>query len=220
MKGLCFSHKKVLILSTIIGFLTVVIPKSFSQTSTANFSFSATSRGTLTNMSSGTTTLIGPDVDGLNTGTFSIANDIGFSFYFMGSAYTQFVATEDGVIRLGSSLTPINRVPELTVNEPRIIPFACDMRTGSNGKVHYKVTGSAPNRIFTIEWKNMIIAYPLESQTGNSTFQLRLYESSNIIEYIYGYMYVSIYGTNYTSPPSDDYGNIGFTNGNAANSMI
>ncbi|HBO74690.1 MAG TPA: hypothetical protein DD653_08400 [Marinilabiliales bacterium] len=187
----------------------------YSQASTTNYSFTASSTGTLTNMSSGTTTLINPDVDGLNTGTFSVANDIGFSFYFMGQEYTQFVATEDGVVRLGTSLSPINRVPELGVNEPRLVPFSCDMRTGNNGKVHYKIMGSAPNRVFVIEWSQMIIAYTLESQAGKSTFQMRLYETSNQIEYVYGYMYADVHRT-----AQEDYGAIGFCSSNASNGVI
>jgi len=202
----------LLLLTTIIIFSH---QKGIGQSSTANYTFTANTNGTLTDMSTGTTTLIGPDVDGLNTGTFSIANDIGFTFYFMGSGYSQFVVTEDGVIRFGSSLTPINRVPEIDVDEPRLIPFSCDMRTGNNGKVHYKVTGSSPNQVFTIEWSNMIIAYPLNSQAGNSTFQIQLYETSNLIEYVYGYMYADVHRTG-----QEDYGAIGFSNTNALNGKI
>lgn len=189
--------------------------KIMGQASTANYTFTATANGTLTDMVSGTTTLINPDVDGLNTGTFSVAHEIGFTFYYMGKAYTEFVATEDGVMRFGNSLTSINRVPSLDVDEPRLVPFACDMRTGSNGKVHYKVTGSSPNRIFTIEWKNMIAAYSLTSQTGNTTFQVRLYESDNVIEFVYGYMYAAVHRTG-----QEDYGNIGISDANAANGIL
>ncbi|MFA6400803.1 MAG: fibronectin type III domain-containing protein [Salinivirgaceae bacterium] len=196
-------------------FLFFLATKAYPQPSTANYTFTVASNGTLTNMVSGTTQLINPDVDGLNTGTFSVANDIGFAFCFMGMQYTQFVATEDGIIRLGNSLSPINRVPELDVSEPRLVAFSCDMRTGNNGKVHYKTTGSAPNRVFTIEWYNMIIAYSDGSQTGKSTFQIRLYETSNLIEYIYGYMYADVHRGG-----QEDYGAIGFSNSNVTNGII
>ncbi|MBI9065964.1 MAG: fibronectin type III domain-containing protein [Salinivirgaceae bacterium] len=189
--------------------------KVYQQASTVDYTFTATTNGTLTNMSSGTTTLINPDVDGLNTGTFSIANNIGFTFYFMGKAYIDFVATEDGVMRFGSSLSSIDRVPELDVDEPRLVAFSCDMRTGSNGKVHYKVTGSSPNRVFTIEWKNMIIAYTDGSQNGSSTFQIRLTETSNLIEYIYGYMNADVHRAG-----QEDYGNIGISDANASNGIL
>lgn len=194
---------------------TVSISPLLGQASTANYTFAATTNGTMTDMSSGTTTLINPDVDGLNFGTFSITNSIGFTFYFMGSPYTEFVATEDGVIRLGKSLASISRVPAIEVDEPRLIPFSCDMRTGSNGKVHYKVTGTEPNRVFTIEWKNMIVSYTLDSQDGKSTFQLRLYESSNKIEFVYGYMYAETHRSG-----QEDYGHIGIVNSNVSNGML
>lgn len=189
----------------------------FSQASTANYNFSSTATGSLTDMSSATTTLIGPNTDGLNMGTFSIVNDIGFTFYFMGMPYTTFVATEDGVIRLGNSLTSINRVPDIVANEPRIIPFSCDMRVGNNGKVHYKIIGTAPNRVFVVEWLNMIMSYPETSSNidGNSTFQLRLYENSSNIEFVYGYIEVVTHRTG-----QEDFGAIGFATSNVDNSFI
>ena len=77
----------------------------YSQASTANYNFSSSATGSLTDMSTGTNTLIGPNTDGLNMGTFSVVNDIGFTFYFLAMPYSTFVATEDGVIRLGNSLS-------------------------------------------------------------------------------------------------------------------
>ncbi len=195
---------------------------SWSQ-STTNYTFSTATDASLTDMSTGTTQLVAPNTDGLGTGIFSSVNDIGFTFYFMSTAYTNFVVTEDGVIRLGNSLSGINRTPEVNFAEPRIIPFAADMYVGSNGKVHYKVTGTAPNRVLIVEWKNLQIAFPATTPVaGNSTFQARLYESTGVIEFIYGYMYITRsnpFGTCAT-PTNNDFGGIGFCTANANNSLI
>ncbi|GAB4455794.1 MAG: hypothetical protein Fur0028_10750 [Bacteroidales bacterium] len=173
------------------------------------------SDGSLTDMSSGTTQLIAPNTDGLNTGIFSNTNPIGFTFYFMSQPYDQFVVTEDGVLRLGTSLSAINRTPELNVNEPRLVPFSCDMATGSNGKVHYKTVGTAPNRVCIIEWLNCYGTFPASMPVlGQLTFQIRIYETSGIIEYVYGYMNMQRRRAN------SDLGAIGFGNSNANNGIF
>jgi len=44
------------------------------------------------------------------------------------------------------------------------------------------VTGSAPNRIFNIEWRAVYFASP----TDTANFELRLYEGQNRFDVIYG----------------------------------
>lgn len=53
----------------------------------------------------------------------------------------------------------------------------------NNGGVYYLVTGSSPNRVMTIEW-NKMGDYP-SSSVGTQSYQLKLYESNNEIEFIY-----------------------------------
>ncbi|MBN2681523.1 MAG: hypothetical protein JXR58_03385 [Bacteroidales bacterium] len=191
--------------------------------SSANYTFTTAVDASLTDMSSGTTQLVAPNTDGLNTGVFAGTYPIGFTFYFMSMPYEEFVVTEDGVMRLGSSLSPINRTPEITVNEPRLLPFSSDMGTGFNGQVHYKITGAAPNRVCIVEWQNLHISYPNSMPvTGNSTFQIRLYEATGVIEYVYGYMFITRanpYG-NCTTASNQDFGAIGFCNTNADNGLL
>ena len=198
---------------------------SWSQNA-SNYTFSTATDASLTDMSTGTTQLVAPNIDGVGQGIFSNVNDLGFTFYFMSVPYTTFVVTEDGVIRLGTSLSAIVRVPGTdreyddilgwqTLNEPRIVPFSCDMRTGSNGKVHYKVTGAAPNRVLIIEWLNLQIPYPNSGTTGNSTFQVRLYETTGKIEFVYGYMYVGIHRGG-----QEDFGAIGIGHGNTLDKIL
>jgi hypothetical protein len=50
----------------------------------------------------------------------------------------------------------------------------------------YQVDGSAPNRILTVEWIGAM-HYP-NSSAGNLNFQVKLYETSNKIEFLYGSM--------------------------------
>ena len=54
-----------------------------------------------------------------------------------------------------------------------------------SSSVTYATQGTAPRRVFIVQWKNMR-AYADSYTTARINFQLRLYESTNVIEYDYG----------------------------------
>ena len=56
----------------------------------------------------------------------------------------------------------------------------------AGGKVHYKVTGAAPNRVLTVEFLNMSIVY--NGTAADGTYQVRLHETTGQIEFVYGAM--------------------------------
>lgn len=182
--------------------------------STANYTFTNSTSGSFIDISSGSTTLIGPGLDGLNFGVLSPTNLIGFRFYYMSQPYDEFTVTEDGALRLGSSTAGIAIPPSLSSSEPRLIIFGCDMSTGTNGKVHYKIIGSSPNRVLVVEWKNVNIRYSDIPAAGSSSFQIRLYEGTGKIEYVYGYMNVETRGQ------ASSWSDIGFTNGTSNNQVL
>jgi hypothetical protein len=154
--------------------------------STANYVFAADNSGSFTDMSFGTTKLIGPDADD----AASLSVPMGFEFYLMGNRYTEFSVNSNGLIALGS--TPVASsaysVTGGTTATPIISAFGGDLRVGSSGKVHYRVSGSAPNRILTIEFLNMSLLSVPSPGTNDGTFQVRLYETSGKIEFVYGPM--------------------------------
>jgi hypothetical protein len=51
--------------------------------------------------------------------------------------------------------------------------------------VAHKTEGTAPNRVFTAEWYRLL-TYNTNGVTARISFQARLYETSNIIEFHYG----------------------------------
>jgi hypothetical protein len=148
--------------------------------SAATYVFSTTS--TTYTPITGSTQLFGTAIDeGL-----SPATGIGFSFTYCGTAYTQFQASSNGFIYLGSGFTDPsygNDLASATV-KPVLAPLWDDLATGStNGKVHYVLTGTSPNRKLTIEFKAM--RWDL-SGTENANFQIVLYETPNMIDFVYG----------------------------------
>lgn len=134
----------------------------------------------------------------------SAAQDIGFSFTYNGTAFTQFVLNTNGLIKLGNvvpstaalyydagqgvdPLDPLAGAPFTNL----IMPFNADLQPGT-APAEYRVqtTGTAPTRVCTIQWKNVSDKpYPgansEPSQYANFSFQAKLYENGNI-EFVYG----------------------------------
>ncbi|WP_291115802.1 T9SS type A sorting domain-containing protein [Flavobacterium sp. UBA6135] len=136
-------------------------------------------------MATATTQIYGGDVDVYGT---AILQNLGFDFIFMGVPYSQFSCNPDGQVRLGASVFTGGHTSSATANLPLIIVNNVDGKTDISGKVHYKVFGSAPNRVMVLEWKDVWIQWN-GATTTFSTYQLRLYEGTNEIEMVYGRMY-------------------------------
>ncbi|MES2774926.1 MAG: fibronectin type III domain-containing protein [Bacteroidota bacterium] len=155
----------------------------------SSYAFSASNGQALENMATGTTQLIGPGADGGGTGALQ---SFGFDFWYAGQRYTQYDASEKGFIRLGGLvLTPgeageYSNLLSSTRQPPCITPYWDQIRVGSNGKVHCKITGTAPNRKLVVEWLNMQVPRGTAGSTGAATFQLWLNETSGNIEFVYG----------------------------------
>ncbi|HMO82149.1 MAG TPA: fibronectin type III domain-containing protein [Pyrinomonadaceae bacterium] len=153
----------------------------------ATYPFSVGS-GVLVDMSEGTTQLVGPSLDD----TASPVTPIGFVFRYDGVNHTQFSVNANGLARLGplAVTTVFNNGTGFATatNEPKIAPYFDDLCTGSDGRVHYKVIGDAPNRTLVVEWFNMKItrAGTCTGAVGNGTFQMWLHETTGVIEFVYG----------------------------------
>lgn len=161
----------------------------------SNYAFTTTASGSLAldmnsnaiDMSTGTTQLVGADLDDAS----STVTPIGFVFVFMGSGYNQFSANSNGILMLGTTAvsTTAYSTNSSTTASPRLAPMAGDLRTGAAGKVHYKVVGTAPYRTLVVEFLNMSLAYVATPGSNDGTYQARLYESTGIVEYTYGNMF-------------------------------
>ncbi len=75
-----------------------------------------------------------------------------------------------------------NPIPDPSNPDYMVAPFFDDLNAGITGQVYYKVTGTAPNRVFTIEWINFTDNASL-SETFD--FQVNFYESSGDIKFQY-----------------------------------
>ncbi|MGA9115772.1 MAG: hypothetical protein WB626_03260 [Bacteroidota bacterium] len=61
-----------------------------------------------------------------------------------------------------------------------------DLNTTGGGSITYTTEGTAPARVFVVQWKNMLAYYDPVTTTTRINFQLRLNETGNTAEYRYG----------------------------------
>ena len=196
---------KALIRSMAIFFIVgsfAVSQKTVAQaTDATQYTFSTSGSGSLildrngnaVDMTTGTTPLV---TSGIDDGSSGVTN-IGFNFYFFsagGTPYTQFSVSSNGAMRLGATAIANNVYGSSfpVAVQPIIAPYSGDLETSSGGKVHYKVIGTAPNRTLVVEYLKMGVNY--SGSGADATFQVRLYEQSNIVEYVYGAMKVGSVG--------------------------
>jgi len=129
--------------------------------------------------------------------------NLGFTFVYDGNSYTQFEMSDNGQIFLGApgiscnsncgiSCTFPNGIEPANlsggVDRPAICPLWDDLGfNSSSSAVNYQMSGSAPNRIMTVEWILMDWKYNNSSSPhGGISFQVILYESpAGQIDFIY-----------------------------------
>ncbi len=214
----------VFFLLSFLFVLPALCDKAMAQ-NTSQYTFSTSGTASLTtdingntiSMASGTTQLVGAGQDDAS----STVNSIGFSFTFTGTTYTQFSASSNGAIRLGATAMAAasygNAFP--VASQSIISPYWGDLETNATtGKVHFKVVGSYPNRTLVVEFLNMRINYG--STTANGTYQARLYEQTNVIEFVYGAMSVGSNSTTGSTAADARTAIIGFSNSTGANNQF
>ncbi len=158
--------------------------------------------GTYTDLGTTGTVITTANTDDAN----SAAQNIGFTFGFNGIAFTQFVLNTNGAIRLGSAApstavlyydnttTPVGVDPLQSTNAADvnlIMPFNADLVSGSGtGGAEYRMitTGATGAHVCTIQWKNVAdkAGTGLTQQISNFSFQVKLYEATGTVEFVYG----------------------------------
>lgn len=203
--GKHFTWLAVLVLTVVEGVL--------SAQSIANYSVTRTTGVTFTSiMSSGL-----PCNSWRYNGAFqqddnrSNPVDIGFDFWYDGVRYTEVSISTNGYIDFSAStnnggptgaaygyVNNVYSVPNGTLNA--IAPFYDDQTTqgGSDplgNSIRTQLSGTAPNRVFTIEWNDMAVYL---NTSPSLTYQVKLYETTGIIDFIYSTMTAGTANFSYT----------------------
>ena len=173
-----------------------------------NYNFSAV-QGTFTALTGGTTVNLTAAVSsqGYPASDEGYNNNvpIGFGFKYNGAATntTSLKVCSNGFVALGSvfganqdgywynnlATGPAqNAATGLVANgyaarRAIIAPFWGDLDVQLNSNLTYRTTGTTPNRVFTLQWNN--VKWDYNATAGVIAFQLKLYETTNVIEFVY-----------------------------------
>ena len=180
----------------LLGLIALVfsVSDAFSQVKVSSYSLTTFSSKFSSIKVDGvsTTFLAGADDGTAVAGSGGVINTtaLPFSFLYDGTTYavgSAVMFASNGFLVLGTNTG--NAVPDGTrygvadnVNNA-IMPFSGDLVL-YNGAGYYEVQGTSPNRVAIFEWSNFGI-YPTYSSYNSQGMQVRLYETSNTIEFWY-----------------------------------
>lgn len=170
---------------------------AFAQTLNYNLFGTSNTAGTYTDLGTTGTVITTPNNDDAN----SAATPLGFTFNFNGTAFTDFVLNTNGYLKLGTTAPaapyfysgplvttggPLNTATETNL----ILPLNLDLEGTTTTEYRVATIGTAGARVTTIQWKDVSdkIFSPTEGakQFASISFQVKLYEASNRIDFVYG----------------------------------
>ena len=141
----------------------------------------------------------------------SFSVPIGFDFWYLGVKYSTISATLNGAVDFSSSTsdgnTPSGSSPYGSNWSDQfssggangtmlaLAPLYADLITSSHGttpiasSLVYLLSGSAPNRVFTVEWIDFDhFNSPVNSPSASYSFQVKIHEITGVIDFNYGTM--------------------------------
>lgn len=111
-----------------------------------------------------------------------------FTFDYCGHSYTGFRVCSNGWVSFTSTIgitTSANSLTNLPTIKPALMPLWDNLTgvSGLNATALFITTGTAPNRVFTYECNNW--GWNNNATSPVISFQIKLYETSNVVEFIY-----------------------------------
>jgi len=143
------------------------------------------------------------------------AVNLGFTFTYDGVDYTQVSIQNNGFVAMGatvsSSYTPLSSG---STNNVAAILGRDLQGNGTTSELMSKLEGTSPNQVFTIQWKHYK-RYGSSYVGDDLNMQIKLYEGSNLVQYVYG-PFTAVYNAN---PPTVQVGIRGASNADFLNRM-
>lgn len=130
---------------------------------------------------------------GIKELTTSDGLPIGFNFVYNDLVMNKFIIGSYGYLALGKDKITIDpqrsafMLMDKGEGKQNIVGLGVntDFTGDENTKISYKVTGIAPGRVLVVQFKNLIFATDYQDGKAAVSLQIRLYEGSNKIEFIY-----------------------------------
>jgi len=146
----------------------------------SEYSFSQTV-GTYTEISGGT--VLGTTAN--DNESFN-AIPLGFTFTYDGTAYTTVSIQTNGFIAFGNEvLTSTVPISSPTGTNNIVAAICRDIKSRDNGELMYLLSGTEPNRVFTVQWKNYR-RVPTATANDVLNFQIQIKENGNKVSFVYG----------------------------------
>ncbi|GEM_PF-1396389 len=164
-------------LKFIVVLAQLLFQVTISNSQVNTYPFSTTSGNILE--TGGFTNLLGTTLDD----DVSATTNIGFTFRYGGTDYTDFSVTSNGLLRFGGAAVTeyINNIANLS--GPYLLPYWDDNYTDVDGNVQYKLMGVAGSRKLVVEYNLSHLSTP---GTADKHFQIWLFETTNSIMFVYG----------------------------------
>ena len=196
---------------TVLTLFATSVLFNFTNAQVSAYPFATTS-GTYTAITGGTALggatddeqrFVDPATPAGGTALTGVGFPIGFNFTFNGIVFDRLAINTNGWISLGqSSLTPSVNIqsadsyflplsqastatPALLRN--RIGALAVDLQSQAALSLRIQTTGSTPNQVCVVQWTNYK-KYGTGGTGDSYSFQIRLKETSNTVEVVYGTM--------------------------------
>ncbi len=107
-----------------------------------------------------------------------------FTFTFFGNSFVSGSVGSDGWMAFGGTRSYNNVNLPTTLGGAALYPFWDNLGyVDANAGIYYRTDGAAPNRIYTVEWYKASHFSPVAGQ--DVTFQIQLFEGSNLIRFKY-----------------------------------
>lgn len=164
---------------SIITMLVLLLSVGTVQAQVSAYTFTAVN-GTYTPITGGTLYHTGTTDDAITA-----ALPIGFNFTYNGTTYTTIKANSNGWLSFGTTTSTGTYTPLSTTgtHHPCLSPLGRDLQ-GNGGGVRVETIGSSPNRVFVAQYSN----FRRYAGAQNFNWQVRLYETTNRIEFQYDVM--------------------------------
>ncbi len=177
-------------------FLSVITFSLWGQLGTTSFTSSISEfeeiTGTVLGTQNNDEQCFNNNVNGTNMSGTGVGFPIAFPFVFNGTEYSSFAVHTNGWIVLGNGTftiggnnggsTPISN-SSITGFSNVICVLGMDLRARTGSSLSYQTIGETPNRTLVVQWLDYRYT---SSSSEHYNFQIRLHETTNVIEYVYG----------------------------------
>ena len=182
---------KLSIANTFVCGTTIVINWNASTGESGSFNILTQGLGYTATTMTGQAIVAGTTDIGNHTDDGRTFVSLPFTFSFYGQSFTGANVSSNGNLQFTSNSTGFVNVCPLpaTALNNLIAPAWDDWRTDRTGDgIFTSISGLAPNRIFNIEWRAKNFAGATGETEGPVNFEIRLYETSGQIDFVYGVM--------------------------------